>query len=110
MIIFDTTVVTLNKKIIDEADAQLFSYTHATGAMILSAALSEPEGLVFFQGDDTHLHLFYNNKINLQTLFESTAHNVVTIVNNCECKLYMRTDADIFLNGGEKLFSQFKNI
>jgi hypothetical protein len=110
MIIFDTTVVTVNKRIINEADAQLLLYTHATGAMILSAALSEPQGLVFFQGDDTHLDLFYKNQINLQTLFESTAHNVVTIVNNCECKLYMRTDVDILLNGGEKLFSQFKNI
>jgi hypothetical protein len=110
MIILDTTVLSLNKKIIDEPDVQLFLYTHGTGALILSASLSEPGELVFFQADNTYLHLFYTNKINLQTLFESTAHSVVTIVKNCECKLYMRTDADICLSGGEKMFSQFENI
>jgi hypothetical protein len=109
MILFDTTALKLNKTIIDDAETQVLLYTHETGSLILSAALSEPEGHVFFGADDTNLHFFYTDKIDLQTLFESTAHMVVTIVKECECKLYMRSDVDILLKGGEKLFSQFEN-
>jgi hypothetical protein len=108
MILFDTTVLTLTKTIIDEADVQLFSYSHETEALILSAALNAPQGHVFFEADETNLLLFYTNKINLQTLFDKSAHMVVTIVNDAECKLYMRSDVDIILNGGEKLFSELK--
>ena len=78
--------------------------------MILSATLYQPKGQVFFETDDTNLHLFYTDKINLQTLFEATHTIVVTIEKDCECKLYMRSDVDILLNEGKKLFSQFKNI
>ena len=110
MILFDTTLLTRSKTIIDNSGAQLFLYTDETNNLILSASLSTPGGHVFFKADDANLGLFYTNKIDLQTLFESTAHMLVTIVEDAECKLYMRNDVDIRLNGGEKLFSEFENI
>jgi hypothetical protein len=104
--IFDTASLLLDNTIINQPDAQLFSYTHETGALILSATLYQPRGQVFFETDDTHLHLFYTDKISLQELFEATIQSIVTVEEDCECKLYMRSDVAILLSGGEKSFSQ----
>ena len=108
--IFDTAGLLLNNTIIDQADIQLSSYTHETGALILSATLYQPKGQVFFETDNTHLDLFYTDKINLQALFEASIQSIVTVEEDCECRLYMRSDVDILLNEGEKLFSQFIKI
>lgn len=107
--IYDTTDLHLNRKIIDQADVQLESYTHETGALILSATLQQPEGQVFFETDDYHLQLFYTDKINLQSLFEASEESIVTVTEDYECKLYLRRDVEILLNGGQHFFSQFKN-
>ena len=109
MTIFDTTGLTLHQTIIDDAGVKLLCYIHSTGTLILSAKLHQPQGEVFFETDDSDLYLFYSDKINLQALFEATAQTIVTVAEDSECKLYMRSDVDILLNGGEKMFSQFKH-
>ena len=106
--IFDSTGLVFNRAIIDNNDVQVLCYTHETGAPILSATLAHPSGQVFFAIDDIYHHLFTTDKITLQALFEATAPNIVTVADDCEYKLYMRSDVDILLKDGEKLFSQFE--
>lgn len=108
MLIYDTTCLTFNDAIINTATAKLFLYTHETGALVMMATLKQPNGKVFFTTDEIHLDFFCKDRISLQYLFDATAANMVTVVEDNECKLYMRLDADIQLCEGEKRLSQFE--
>ena len=108
MLIYDTTCLTFNSVIIDTAKVKLVLYTHETGALVLMATLRRPPGKVFFTTDEIYLHHFITDKICLQLLFEAIASNMVTVLEEDEYKLYMRSDADIQLCEGEKLFSEFE--
>ena len=110
MLIYDTTGLTFNRAIISSAEVKLFLYTHETGTRVLMATLDQPPGKVFFTTDEIYLKLFYTDKITLQSLFEATASNMVTVAEADVFKLYMRSDADMRLCEGEKLFSQFEEI
>lgn len=109
MLLYDNTGLNYNGAIIDTATSKLLFYTHESGSMVLTATLKQPEGNVFFTTDYFYLQLFTTNKISLQFLFESTAANMVTVVDKDEYKLYMRSDAKILLSEGEKLFADFTN-
>jgi hypothetical protein len=108
MLIYDTTGLTFNKAIINSAEVKLFLYIHEAGSLVLMATLDQPPGKVFFTTDEIYLTLFYTDKISLQFLFEATASNMVTVAEADVYKLYMRSDADIRLCEGGKLFSQFE--
>jgi hypothetical protein len=108
MLIYDTNCLTLNEAIIDTPHLKLILYTHESGELVLMANLKQPPGKVFFTIDAVYLHHFYNDKINLQLLFEATASTMVTVLEGAEYKLYMRSDADIRLSEGENLFSELK--
>jgi hypothetical protein len=108
MLIYDTTCLTFNEAIIDTPKVKLVLYTHETGTLVLRATLKQPPGKVFFTTDDIYLNHFYSDKICLQLLFESSASSMVTVVEEDEFKLYMRSDADIQLCEGERLFSELK--
>jgi hypothetical protein len=108
MLLYDTTGLTFNEAVINTATAKLFLYTHESGALILMATLNQPSGKVFFITDDIYLNLFYTSKISLQSIFEASASIMVTVLEEEVYKLYMRSDADIRLCEGEKLFSQFE--
>ena len=108
MLIYDTTSLTFNRAIINSDEVKLFLYTHETGTRVLMATLDQPPGKVFFTTDEIYLKLFYTDKISLQSLFEATASNMVTVAEADVYKLYMRSDADMRLCEGEKLFSQFE--
>lgn len=109
MLIYDTSCLTFNEAIIDTAKVKLNLYTHETGELILMASRKQPPGKVFFTTDEIYLHHFVTNKISLQLLFEAIAANMVTVLEEDKFKLYMRSDADIQLCEGEKLFSEFNN-
>ena len=108
MISLDTTFLKLNKKIIEGSEAKLFLYTAGPGSLILSATLKKPKGEVYFATDDINLQLFYADRISLHALFDKTTDKVVTIVHQCECRLHVRGEAGILLNGGDRLFSQLE--
>ena len=105
--VLDTTSLILKEQIVDNDGVELSLYKNEFGATILSAVLKKPGGKVFFETEAICLQLFYTDKINLQELFEATVQNLVTILEDDVCKLYMHKDADILLSGGEKLYSQF---
>jgi hypothetical protein len=109
MLIYDTTCLTFNEAIINTAKVKLVLYTHETGSLVLMANLKRPPGKVFFTTDEIYLQHFVTDKISLQLLFEAIASNMVTVLEGDEYKLYMRSDADIQLCEGEKLFSEFEN-
>jgi hypothetical protein len=108
MLLYDTTSLNYNEAIIDTTAAKLLLYTHETGTLVLMATLDHPRGKVFFTTDEILLDLFCRDKIYLQSLFEATASNMATILEEDEFKLYMRMDADIRLRGGKHLFSQLR--
>jgi len=108
MLIYDSNCLTFNEAIINTPKVKLLLYTHESGELVLKANLKQPPGKVFFTIDAIYLHHFYNDKINLQLLFEATASNMVTVLEGVEYKLYMRSDADIQLSEGENLFSELK--
>ncbi len=108
MLLYDTTSLYFNEAIIDTTAAKLLLYTHETGSLVLMANLDHPKGKVFFSTDEILLDLFCRDKIYLQSLFEATASNMTTILEEDEFKLYMRMDADIRLRGGKHLFSQLR--
>ncbi len=105
--VLDISSLILREQIIDNAGVELSLYKNEFGAVILSAALINPGIKVFFETDTICLQMFYADKISLQELFEATTHNLVTVLEDEECKLYMLKDADIVLSGGDKLCSQF---
>ena len=105
--VLDTSSLILREQIIDNAGVEQSLYKNQFGAVILSAALINPGVKVFFETDIICLQMFYADKINLQELFEATIQNLVTVLEDDECKLYLHKDADIVLSGGEKLYSQF---
>ena len=105
--VLDTSSLILREQIIDNAGVELSLYKNEFGAVILSAALINPGVKVFFETDTICLQMFYADKISLQELFEATVQNLVTILEDDVCKLYMHKDADIVLSGGEILYSQF---
>ena len=107
MLIYDTSCLTFNEAIIDTANAKLILYTHETGELILMASLKQPPGKVFFSTDEIYLQHFLTDKISLQLLFESIAANMVTVLEDDKFKLYIRSNADILLCEGERLFSEF---
>ncbi len=107
MLIYDNSGLNFKEAIIDTAEAKLFYYTHDAGSKVLMAKLAHPSGRVFFETNDLYLRLFISNKINLQFLFEASASIMVTIAEEDEYKLYMRSDVDIRLCEGEKILSQF---
>jgi hypothetical protein len=107
MLLYDTSVLSFNAIIIDTKETKMCLYTHENGALVLMASLKHPLGKVFFTTDDIYLHQFYQDKMPLQLLFESTSENIVTVVDGDEYKLYLSIDADIQLSEGEKMFSQF---
>jgi hypothetical protein len=109
MLIYDTTCLTFNEAIINTAKVKLVLYTHETGSLVLMANLKRPPGKVFFTTDEIYLQHFVTDEISLQLLFEAIASNMVTVLEGDEYKLYMRSDADIQLCEGEKLFSEFEN-
>jgi hypothetical protein len=109
MLLYDITELKFNGAIIDTAASKLLFYRDESGAMVLSATLKDSNGRVFFTTDNFYLQLFTTNKISLQFLFESTAASMVTIEQEGECKLYMRSDAEIQLCEGEKIFVDFKD-
>ncbi len=108
MLLYDTTSLYYNEAIVDTTAAKLLLYTHETGELVLMANLEHPQGKVFFTTNETLLDLFCRDKIYLQSLFEATASNMATILDEDEFKLYMRMDADIRLRGGKQLFSQLR--
>jgi hypothetical protein len=109
MLLYDTNCLYFNEAIIDTANVKLALYTHETGALVLAANLKKQPGKVFFTTSDIYLNHFITNKICLQLLFEAIASDIVTVVEQDEVKLYMRSNTDIQLAEGEKLFSEFKN-
>ena len=108
MLLYDTSGLSFNAVIIDTNNTKMCLYTHENGTMVLMVSLKQPVGKVFFTTDDIYLHQFYEDKISLQLLFESSAANMVTVADGDEYKLYLRDDADIQLSEGEKLYSQFE--
>lgn len=106
--IFDSTGLVFNQAIVDNTNVQVLCYTHETGTLVLSATLKQPSGQVFFAIDDVFQKLFINDRISLQQLFDATTPNIVTVADENEYKLYMRSDVTMLLNGGEKLYSQFE--
>jgi hypothetical protein len=109
MLLYDIAGLKFNGAIIDKPTSKLLFYTDESGSMVLTATLIHPNGKVFFTTDSFYLQLFTTDKISLQFLFESTAASMVTIENEGEYKLYMRSDAEIQLTEGEKLFADFDN-
>lgn len=108
MLIYNPTSLTFNAAIIDSAEVKLVLYTHETGGLVLTASLSQPSGKVFFSTNEDYLERFIDNELSLQLLFESCTSQIVTVAEEDEYKLYMRSDADIYLCGGEKLFYEFE--
>ena len=109
MLLYDIAELKFNGAIIDTATSKLLFYTDESGAMVLSVTLKDSNGRVFFTTDNFYLQLFTTNKISLQFLFESTAASMVTVEQEGECKLYKRSDAEIQLCEGEKIFVDFKD-
>jgi len=107
MLLNDTLGLIFNTVIIDTKETKLCLYTHENGAIVLMTTLKHPDGKVIFTTDEIYLHQFYEDKISLQLLFESTAANTVTVVQGDDYNLYLSIDASIQLTEGEKLFSQF---
>jgi hypothetical protein len=108
MLIYNPTSLTFKASIIDSAEVKLVQYTHETGTQVLMATLMQPPGKVFFTIDEVYLQRFIEDKLSLQLLFESSSTHFVTVLDEDEYKLYMRSDADIQLCGGPKLFSEFE--
>ena len=109
MLLHDTNCLYFNEAIVDTAKVKLALYTHETGALVLAANLKKKAGKVFFTTSDIYLNHFITNKICLQLLFEAIAPDLVTVVEDDEIKIYMRSITDIQLEEGEKLFSEFTN-
>ena len=108
MLLYETTSLDFKETIIDTTAAKLLLYSHEAGELVLMSALDHPQGKVFFTTDEVLLDLFCRDKIYLQSLFEATAANMATVLEDDEFKLYMRMDADIRLRGGKHLFSQLR--
>jgi len=108
MLFYDTTCLTFKETVIDSTAAKLLLYTHETGELVLMAELDHPKGKVFFTTDEILLDLFCRDKIYLQSLFEATDSNMVSVLEEDELKLYIRIDAEIRLSGGKQLFSQLR--
>ncbi len=108
MLIYKPTSLTFKAAIIDSAEVKLVLYTHEMGGLVLTATLSKPAGKVFFAISEIYLERFVDNKLSLQQLFESDTSQFVTVLEEDEYKLYMRSDADIYLSSGEKRFYEFE--
>lgn len=102
--LFDTTSFQWSKTIIDQPGIELSSYTNATGDLILSASLYLPKGMVFFKTDVDCLHLFYEVKINLQSLFEATKERIISVTEHYASKLFQRRDTHCFKQGRNIVF------
>ena len=107
MLLNDTLGLIFNAIIIDTKETKMCLYTQENGTMVLMTTLKHPCGKVIFTTDETYLHQFYEDKISLQLLFESTAADTVTVVDGDDYYLHFSIDAGIKLTEGEKLFSQF---
>jgi hypothetical protein len=107
MLLYDTSLLSFKAIIIDSKETKMCLYKHANGKMVLMATLKHSNGNVFFTTEDIYLHQFYEDNITLQLLYESTAENIVTVVDGDEYKFHLSIDTAIQLSGGEKLFSQF---
>ena len=108
MLIYDTNCLTFNEAIIDNANVKLILFTHQTGNLVLMATLKRQPAKVFFTTDEIYLNHFITNKICLQLFFEAIAPELVTISSGDEFKICLRSDTDIQLCEGEKIFSEFK--
>ena len=107
MLLKDTLGLIFNAVIIDTKETKMCLYTYENGKMVLMTTLEHPNGKVIFTTDEIYLHQFYEDKISLQSLFESTAAKTVTVVDGDDYYLHLSIDAGIVLTEGEKLFSQF---
>ncbi len=90
------------RSIVREEAVQLNLHQHESGSLMLSAALENPSGIVFFATNEALLSLFCEGMITLQKLFEKSPSRDISILVNNNTRIYLCGHVNILLQKGDR--------
>ena len=109
MVVAERANLTAVKTLISNSHLSLVLFENSEGNLFLSSDTDKPGGTVYYATTPSLLCMFFENDIDLQTLFDNTPSHFVEISTEDKSALYSRRNIDVELKGGNKSVRQLKS-